>query len=243
MNNSVLAGLSALLSWSASFAAEPPVYWDVDANGCKFASTAPVDTRQPTFVFTGKCVDGFVSGPGEVMLLDGSRTLWIGDFSAGRLAKGTVETESGSYEGEFRDNTLHGRGTMTFNDGTTFKGRFENGTAVGSTGEVTWPDAGRYSGGLDVRTLSPRGKGIMYYTNGAILVGEFTVDGGAQGTLKLPDGTVAQGTFLAGGFVRGKVTVADGRSFDIDKQKGAFFEVLKDGSKQPLTALPDDFPL
>jgi hypothetical protein len=242
MKISVLAGFSALLSCSASFAAEPPVYWDVDANGCKFASTVPVDTTQPTFVFTGKCVDGFVSGPGEVMLLDGTRTLWSGDFQQGRLLKGVAETNSGTYEGEFRDNTAHGRGTNTFSDGTIFKGRFENGMAAGTTGEVTWPDAGRYSGGLDVRTLSPRGKGIMYYTNGAILVGEFK-DGGAQGTLKLPDGTVAQGTFLAGGFVRGKVTAADGRSFEVDKQTGAFFEVLKDGSKQPLAALPDDFPL
>jgi hypothetical protein len=242
MKTAVLAGISALLSCSASFAAEPPVYWDVDANGCKFASTAPVDTSQPTFVFTGKCVDGFVSGPGEVMLLDGTRTLWSGDFQQGRLLKGVAETSSGTYEGEFRDNTAHGRGTHTFSDGTIFKGRFENGMAVGTTGEVTWPETGRYSGGLDLRTLSPRGKGIMYYTSGAILVGEFK-DGGTQGTLKLPDGTVAQGTFLAGGFVRGTVTVADGRSFTVDKQTGAFFEVLKDGSKQPLAALPADFPL
>jgi hypothetical protein len=151
MKASALAALCAILSCSASLATEPRVYWDVDANGCKFASTAPVDATQPTFVFTGKCVDGFVCGPGEVMLLDGSRTIWSGDFQQGRLLKGVAESGAGTYEGEFRDNTAHGQGTMTFSDGSTFKGRFDYGAPAGNTGEITLPNVGRYAGGLDVK--------------------------------------------------------------------------------------------
>jgi hypothetical protein len=239
MKASVLASFSAFLSCSASFAAEPPVYWDVDANGCKFASTVPVDTTQPTFVFTGKCVDGFVSGPGEVMLLDGSRSIWSGDFQQGRLLKGVSESNWGSYEGEFRDNTAHGQGTLTFNDGSTFKGRFEYGAPVGNTGEITFSNGGRYAGGLDVRRLLRRGKGIMYYADGGILVGDFKDGEEAVGTMKLTDGSVLQGTFRADQFVGGKVSMADGRNFEVDIRNGEVVEVLKDGSKQRIGALPE----
>ncbi|HKS55993.1 MAG TPA: hypothetical protein VJS12_11930 [Steroidobacteraceae bacterium] len=243
MKASLLAGFTVVLSCGAGFAAAPPVYWDVDANGCKFASTAPVDTTQPTFVFTGKCVDGLVSGPGEVMLLDGSRTLWIGDFQQGRLVKGASESADGTYQGEFRDNTAHGHGTITFIDGSTFKGRFENGAPAGNTGEITIPGAGRYAGGLNMRGLVPNGRGIMYYTNGSILVGEFKDGMEAVGTLKLADGTVAQGTFRNNQFAGGKVSAADGRQFEVDLRTGAVVELLKDGTKQSLDALPENIPL
>ena len=79
----------------------------------------------------------------------------------------------------------------------------------------------------------------MYYADGGILVGDFKDGEEAVGTMKLTDGSVLQGTFRADQFVGGKVSMADGRNFEVDIRNGEVVEVLKDGSKQRIGALPE----
>ena len=213
-----LAGLSVVLICSAGFAAEPGAKrakWYVDEAGCKFVAMYPVDITRPMFTFTGKCVDGFVAGRGEVVLLDGSGNTYRGEFQQGRMVKGVLDMAQGTYEGEMRDNQVHGQGTLTLRAGPIFKGRFEDGRPAGHTGEVTLPGGARYAGALDMQTLSPQGKGILYYGDGAIFVGEFMAGNKHVGTMKHADGTVAQGTFV-GGLMQG-----NGR---IEWASGAWYE-------------------
>ncbi len=40
--------------------------------------------------------------------------------------KGIYHYSEGLYNGEWQDNKKHGDGTLKLNDGTEFKGRFEN---------------------------------------------------------------------------------------------------------------------
>jgi hypothetical protein len=219
MKISLFACASVVLIWGSGLAesAAPTTHWLIDAAGCKFASPVPPpDAARPSFRFTGTCLDGFVAGTGEVTL-DVSAMLFRGEFQQGRMVKGVVENRAGTYEGALRDNVPNGQGTFTSHDGLVFKGRFENGRPAGSTGEVTWPTLGRYAGALDVSRLQPLGKGIMYYTNGAVLVGEFMEGEKAVGVLKHLDGTVSQGTFV-GGLLQGegKIEWANGARYEGD---------------------------
>jgi hypothetical protein len=49
-----------------------------------------------------------------------------------------------------------------------------------------------------------------------------------------------RGDFKAGVLVRGTIAAEDGRTYEIDVEKGEVLEVLKDGSKQPVDHLPAD---
>ncbi len=197
MKASLFAATAATLICSSSLGAEPPKNWGVDAAGCKFASANPVDSIRPYFKFSGICVNGFVAGSGEVTILDGSNARYRGEFREGQLVKGVLDEGSLVYEGDLVDNRSHGQGTVSFSDGRVFKGRFEKGWAAGNTGELTVPGRYRYAGAMDTRSFQPLGTGIMYYEDGAVLVGEFK-QGKVVGVLKDVDGTVSQGTFMGG---------------------------------------------
>lgn len=204
----ILAGMKTPLSLAACLAltcnsagaadqasAEPK--WLMDANGCKFLSVAPPNVSI-VIEWTGQCVDGFVSGPGEVRLTPG--TSFRGEFSQGRILKGVIETRDAVYEGGFLDNQPHGEGVFRLPDDSTTKLQFNRGIPADQA-EIQWPPpiGARYRGQIDRRTYAPNGKGVMEYGDGAVYEGEFKqgrLDG--TGVLKKPNGELRRGAFVNG---------------------------------------------
>jgi hypothetical protein len=204
----MLCGMKAQLSLAVcmaltchvTVAADEPTgdaRWLQDANGCKFLNWAPLEPREITW--TGQCVDGYVSGPGQVRL--GRRATFRGEFAQGRIVRGTFEYDGGkSYQCDtFLDNQLHGDVIVRYPNDVIVKARYEHDKALAEGAEVTWPDGTRYRGQIDPRSLDLQGKGVLEWANGTVYEGEFKqgrVEG--VGVQKLRDGEVRTGTFRDG---------------------------------------------
>ncbi len=176
-------------------AAEPR--WFLDANGCKFLNPFPPNFPSLTIEWPGPCVDGFVSGTGEVRLAPG--VSYRGEFARGRIVKGSVENDGEIYEGGFLDNIPHGQGTSRGPEGTVISAKYVRGMVDGTHVELTWPDGRRYRGEVDARTQQMHGKGILESADGGLYEGEFKLslpDG--VGVMKRPGGEIRSGTFVRG---------------------------------------------
>jgi len=194
-----LAVSIALMCHLANAADEPTaaVKWLQDANGCKFLNYSP-DSPSATITWTGQCVDGFVSGPGELQV--GQWLKFRGEFAQGRIVKGALDyIGRGTAEGEFVDNRLHGDVMVRALDGTTMKLQYDHGTIQGEHAEISWPSGARYHGQIDPRTRLSQGKGTLEYPDGSAYEGEFK-QGHPTGTgvMKYANGEVRSGTFLDG---------------------------------------------
>lgn len=201
----LLLGCVAIVCHVAMAAApggEP--HWALDANGCKFLSPAPPDL-QFTITWTGQCVDGFVSGRGEVRA--GTWFRYIGEFTQGRMVKGIAEMNGSTYEGEFLDNLPHGTGKTTLAaDGFITKGRYDRGRIDPKEVEFIWANNTRYRGEIDPRNLGMHGKGVLEYPDGGVYEGEFKNNQPeGNGVLKYADGEVRSGTFVAGQLSMGSI--------------------------------------
>src|SRR5690349_893864 len=143
---SLAAGI--VLTCHIAIAADEPTAeakWLQDANGCKFLNPWPGEAPSK-ITWTGQCVDGFVSGTGDVRV--GQSPTFRGEFLQGRIVKGTIEYRSGeSYEGNaFLDNQLHGDVIARLPGGVTVKLRYEHDHAQRENAEITWPEGDRYRG-------------------------------------------------------------------------------------------------
>jgi hypothetical protein len=170
-----------------------------DANGCKFVNPSPSKAPTATITWTGQCVDGLVSGPGEVQV--GQWLTFRGEFVQGRIVKGIIDNRGReTYEGEgFLDNRLHGDVVVRTLDGVTIKAQYDHGTIRAQHADISWPSGARYQGEIDPRTRLSQGKGMLEYPDGSVYEGEFA-QGRLTGTgvMKYPDGEVRSGTFLNG---------------------------------------------
>jgi hypothetical protein len=113
------------------------------------------------------------------------------------------------YEGELKDDEMHGQGTATYLDGSIYEGEWQNGEKNG-WGTETMPHAFMYVG--EFKDGKHHGKGTMDHENGEKYVGEFK-DGElhGQGTYTYSDGSIYEGGWVgssAHGF--GKETKKDG---------------------------------
>lgn len=170
--------------------------WVLDANGCKFLSPAPPG-MQFTITWTGQCVDGFVSGPGEVRAE--SWFAYTGEFSQGRLVKGVGETNGSTYEGGFLDNLPNGPGETRTPDGLVTKGKYARGILDPKDVEFFWANNTHYRGEIDPRTRSMHGKGVLYYADGTVYEGEFNRgQPEGAGVMKFRNGEVRSGAFVGG---------------------------------------------
>lgn len=130
------------------------------------------------------------------------------------------------YEGEFKENMLDGRGTLTFENGTVYDGEFRNGLRHGQ-GRQTFADGGVYEGSWDANKRS--GFGTLKFPsstnpNATVrYVGNFSNDApGGRGAMEFQNGGKHEGTFLNGrpdGQVR--VTRPDGSVFFQQWERGA----------------------
>ena len=186
-------------------AADAGPRWLLDANGCKFLNPYPPGVAAFEILWSGQCVDGYVSGEGEVQFPPD--VFYRGEFAKGRIVKGSAESRGEIYEGGFLDNVPNGRGTSRSPDGSAITGTYVRGLIESADVELTWPNRNRYRGEVDTRTRQMHGKGVMQYADGSVYEGEFnqgSLEG--AGVLKRSDGEVRSGTFR-GGQLDGKGSV------------------------------------
>lgn len=68
-----------------------------------------------------------------------------------------------SYDGEWVDELMHGKGTYKTTDGRVYRGKFAYGE-FGGEGALVFPNSERYEG--EVKKMLPEGLGKYYYRNG-----------------------------------------------------------------------------
>jgi hypothetical protein len=194
--------------------------WLVDPSGCKFLN--PSDDSAPLPIqWDGKCVDGFVSGPGELKIEGRLPMVYRGDFAAGRIVRGSFQLPMVSYEGEFLDNAPHGRGTMKLPDGLVASGSFEKGHATGQEFELKWPNGSHYQGGVG-KHLAMEGTGTLTYSDGTTYEGEFR-DGRLEGNgvLKYTAGEIRRGVFVDGKLQgKGSIHYSNGADYEGELRAG-----------------------
>ena len=194
--------------------------WLVDPSGCKFLNPSK-DSTPLSMQWDGTCVDGFVSGPGELKI-EGRRPMsYRGDFANGRIVTGSFHLGMVSYEGEFLDNTPHGRGTMTLPDGLVASGSFEKGYPIGRGFELKWPNGSHYQGDVG-KHLAMEGTGTLTYSDGTTYEGEFG-DGRLEGNgvLKYTTGDIRRGVFVDGKLQgKGSIHYSNGADYEGELRAG-----------------------
>lgn len=159
------ASLILFLTVAPSHSAETNKKWLTSASGCKFR----LPPRSAGFTWDGKCVDGFVHGPGTVEL---EGIAYHGEFERGVMVSGEIRFADGSsYKGAMKNNEPAGRGTMRLPDRTIVEGTFERRTVVGAA-DVTWVDGTHYHGEV-INLATMHGQGKLTHANGTTYEGPF----------------------------------------------------------------------
>lgn len=79
-----------------------------------------------------------------------------------------------TFEGGFKDGLPAGDGTLTFNDGRTFKCHFGKDGKPKLSGEIHYPDGRVYQGKVKVDNFQPEaGSGVLTYPDGGKYNGAF----------------------------------------------------------------------
>ncbi len=85
---------------------------------------------------------------------------------------GTLITATGHrYEGETRDDRIHGRGTLIAADGSRYEGEWRD-NKVNGRGTLTWANGNRYEGAW--QDGKPHGWGIYARTDGEVYEGNWS---------------------------------------------------------------------
>jgi hypothetical protein len=92
------------------------------------------------------------------------------DGVARRNGQGTFADGSISYDGNWKDDVMHGDGKISFADGATYVGSFTEGTMDG-TGIYRWPDGSHYDG--QWRCNRMHGEGTYTDADGQVWKGKF----------------------------------------------------------------------
>ena len=138
--------------------------------------------------------------------------------------KGIEKTNEYNYEGDFENDLKHGRGKIIFynNISDTYEGQFKNGEITGK-GLYIWKNEHTYFG--DFLAGKMHGKGIYKWPDGNQYEGQY-INGIKEGygEFRWADGRIYRGPFEKGkqhGF--GKLTV-NGRTFDAQFEKGKYID-------------------
>jgi len=121
--------------------------------GCKVfdydAGWPAGETHRTRYSWTGACVDGYASGPGELnAFLDGKPDeTTTGSIQKGRLqGPATTNFPDGSqFKGSYEAGSRNGKGSLTLGNGSRFEGDFNQGAQTGK-GTMTGPDGSVYDG-------------------------------------------------------------------------------------------------
>ena len=120
--------------------------------------------------YEGDFVEGLRCGYGREETKD---HVYIGQYEKDKknlIGKLVYKSIRDSYEGEFIDNNITGKGEYTWENGDIFIGDFVNGKMHGR-GLYKWPDGGEYEG--EYINNIKEGKGRFKWSNGKIYEGPF----------------------------------------------------------------------
>jgi len=149
-------------------------------------------------VYDGKWERGKRHGQGIYKYSDG--TFYEGEWKDDKQhGKGTFEQKGIKYVGDFVNNRLEGKGTLTKLGGPTYVGDFVRDEFDGN-GDLITANGDKYVGEFKNGTL--HGNGTYTWMNGDVYTGEF-VNGLRNGNGKM---TYSDGTITAGIWVKGKCT-------------------------------------
>ncbi len=140
--------------------------------------------------------EGYPSGQGTLNYYTGD--IYTGDFSDGKrngLGK-TVFKAGGSYEGEYKDDSMSGKGKMIYANGDIIEGQFENNLPNGSC-NVKYADGTSYIG--ELKDGVREGEGKFLYENGDVYEGSFK-NGfrSGYGEYRYAGGAVYKGNWIDG---------------------------------------------
>jgi hypothetical protein len=187
----------------------------VTPNGCKFLRPGG-NGDPPQVMWAGDCVDGFVSGKGDLTVKGAGEAVFSGDFEKGEIKRGSVESKDAIYKGEFKNNVADGQGELSYRSRTwSVKGTFKDGKPLGNVFELTLPN-GRYVGEVNVKSWTAEGKGTYYYRDGSVYEGTLLNDlPHGPGEARMASGEVRKGTFV-NGHAEGKGSLhwSDGTSYE-----------------------------
>lgn len=179
--------------------------------------------------YEGLLTDGLPNGNGIYIWANGDR--YEGEFRHGkRSGKGffvwgeeDVLTAGSSYNGEFVDGEMTGYGLYTMDigmrtRGAVFEGQFTRGQI--SNGTLTYKNGDKYVGFFS--NFQPSGEGVMSYTDGRILRGQFDNESG-KGHIFWPDGRQFQGTWKLGlPHGEGRMTISQSETVSGEWRNGCY---------------------
>ena len=185
--------------------------------------------------YEGLFIDGVLNGKGEIITINENRKKYIykGDIiNFKKEGIGIEKTNDYNYEGEFHNDIKHGKGKIIFynNNSESYEGDFKNGDITGK-GFYIWKNKHTYLG--DFLRGKMHGKGIYKWPDGNVYEGEYIYGiKEGYGEFKWNDGRIYKGPFKNGKqHGKGKLTV-NGTTFDAVFEKGKYMGELHNRMSQ-----------
>lgn len=224
LSRPILALAALIISSSAALAADADANqaWVTDQNGCKVVEPERIRGMVAKASWDGACVDGFISGRGELKI--GPMT-YTGEFTRGEMVSGKLAFPDGYgiFEGEFKNNWPDGRGVATRPE-QTIRGVFDKeGQLIGPV-VAEYSDGSRYEGEMD-RDRGKHGKGRHTKSAGDYYEGEFQNNlRHGTGTWVSPTGWTYTGQYAFG--------YRDGRGVEVFQDGSRYEGEFKTGERQ-----------
>ena len=185
--------------------------------------------------YEGLFIDGVLNGKGEIITINENRKKYIykGDIiNFKKEGIGIEKTNDYNYEGEFHNDIKHGKGKIIFynNNSESYEGDFKNGDITGK-GFYIWKNKHTYLG--DFLRGKMHGKGIYKWPDGNVYEGEYIYGiKEGYGEFKWNDGRIYKGPFKNGKqHGKGRLTV-NGTTFDAIFEKGKYMGELHNRRSQ-----------
>ena len=185
--------------------------------------------------YEGLFIDGVLNGKGEIITINENRKKYIykGDIiNFKKEGIGIEKTNDYNYEGEFHNDIKHGKGKIIFynNNSESYEGDFKNGDITGK-GFYIWKNKHTYLG--DFLRGKMHGKGIYKWPDGNVYEGEYIYGiKEGYGEFKWNDGRIYKGPFKNGKqHGKGRLTI-NGTTFDAVFEKGKYMGELHNRRSQ-----------
>ena len=185
--------------------------------------------------YEGLFIDGVLNGKGEIITINENRKKYIykGDIiNFKKEGIGIEKTNDYNYEGEFHNDIKHGKGKIIFynNNSESYEGDFKNGDITGK-GFYIWKNKHTYLG--DFLRGKMHGKGIYKWPDGNVYEGDYIYGiKEGYGEFKWNDGRIYKGPFKNGKqHGKGRLTV-NGTTFDAVFEKGKYMGELHNRRSQ-----------
>ncbi len=209
---------------SVAFAQSDPKddYYLLTDGGCKFVNPAPKLPAPRELRWSGECVEGFVSGSGELTAKANPDAIYRGEFEKGLIKEGTLAGGGYTYRGQFENNLPSGQGEFLGGGGSYIKGTFKEGKPVGPV-EIMLPNRDRYVGPINWETQQMEGNATYYFWDGTVYEGMFKNNQpNGPGVKRFATGEIRRGVYVDGR-AEGHFSVewADGSRYDGEFNAGS----------------------